>query len=118
MVKNLPAMQETPGSIPGSGRFPGEGKHNGQRSLAGYSLQGRKESDMTERLTLSNKREFETRGSRIQGTPMTPEEPTLASALALGHLRSPLQEKKDQNPEMGHQLSRGKAWEMTTDFHV
>ena len=73
---------------------------------------------MTERLTLSNKTEFETRGSRIQGTPMTPEEPTLASALALGDLRSPLQEKKDQNPEMGHQLSRGKAWEMTTDFHV
>ena len=24
-VKNLPAMQETPGSIPGSGRSPGEG---------------------------------------------------------------------------------------------
>ena len=24
MVKNLPAMQETPGSIPGSGRSPGE----------------------------------------------------------------------------------------------
>ena len=26
LVKNLPAMQETPGSIPGSGRSPGEGK--------------------------------------------------------------------------------------------
>ena len=49
---------------------------------------------------------------------MTPEEPTLASALALGGLRSPFQENKDQNPEIGHQLSRGKAWEMTTDFHV
>ena len=48
---------------------------------------------------------------------MTPEEPTLASALALGGLRSPFQENKDQNPEIGHQLSRGKAWEMTTDFH-
>ena len=45
--------------IPGAGRFPGEGHGNpfqysslenphGQRSLAGYSLQGRKESDMTE----------------------------------------------------------------------
>ena len=25
MVKNLPAMQETPGSIPGSEKFPGAG---------------------------------------------------------------------------------------------
>ena len=25
LIKNLPAMQETPGSIPGSGRSPGEG---------------------------------------------------------------------------------------------
>ena len=31
MVKNLPAMQETPGLTPGSGRFPGEGN--------GYPLQ-------------------------------------------------------------------------------
>ena len=31
MVKNLPAMQETPGLILGSGRFPGEGN--------GYPLQ-------------------------------------------------------------------------------
>ena len=49
------------GSIPGLGRSPGEGngnplqvfwpgKSHGQRSLAGYSLWGRKESDMTERL--------------------------------------------------------------------
>ena len=47
------------GSIPGSGRFPGEGngntlqyscleKSHGQRSLVGYSPWGRKESDMTE----------------------------------------------------------------------
>ena len=28
IVKNLPAMQETPGSIPGSGRSPGEGHDN------------------------------------------------------------------------------------------
>ena len=50
-----------PGSIPGSGRSPGEGKwqpttvllpgeSNGGRSLVGYSPWGRKESDMTERL--------------------------------------------------------------------
>ena len=47
------------GSIPGSGRSPGEGNGNplpvflpggshGQRSLVGYSPQGRKESDTTE----------------------------------------------------------------------
>ena len=28
MVKDLPAMQETPGSVPGSGRSPGEGNGN------------------------------------------------------------------------------------------
>ena len=60
MVKNLPAMLETLGSIPGPGRSPGEanGKplqysclenSHGQRSLVGYSPRGRKESDMTER---------------------------------------------------------------------
>ena len=48
-----------PGLIPGSGRSPGEkewtptpvylpGKSHGQRSLAGYSPWGHKESDMTE----------------------------------------------------------------------
>ena len=49
-----------PGLIPGSGRSPGEGNSNPlqysclysrlQRSLAGYSSQGRKESDTTEPL--------------------------------------------------------------------
>ena len=49
------------GSIPGSGRSPGEGNSNplqyylpgkshGQRSLVGYSPWGRKELDTTERL--------------------------------------------------------------------
>ena len=52
------------GSIPGSGRSPGgghenqslflSGKSHRQRSLAGYSPWDRKESDMTERLTLSH----------------------------------------------------------------
>ena len=48
-----------PGSIPGSGRFPGEGngnplqlflpgKSHGRRNLVGYSPWGRKESDTTE----------------------------------------------------------------------
>ena len=52
---------EDPGLIPGSGRFPGGGYGNphqcsclenphGQRCLAGYSLWGHKESDMTEQL--------------------------------------------------------------------
>ena len=56
---------EDPGSVPQRGRSPGEGngyllQHScldsillGQRRLAGYILWGRKESDTTERLTLS-----------------------------------------------------------------
>ena len=50
------------GSIPGLGKSPGEGNGNplqysclenphGQRSLAGYSPWGHRESDMTEKLT-------------------------------------------------------------------
>ena len=53
-----------PGLILGSGKYPGEenvnpppvffpGESYGQRSLAGYSQWGHKESDMTEQLTLS-----------------------------------------------------------------
>ena len=66
VVKNLPANAQDvrdKGSIPGSGRSPGgehcfawrqptpvflPGEPHGQRSLAGYGPQGRKESDMTE----------------------------------------------------------------------
>ena len=51
MVKNLPAKAGDAidsGSIPGLGKSPGGGNGNGQRSLAGYSLWGCKESDMTE----------------------------------------------------------------------
>ncbi|CAI9173973.1 unnamed protein product [Rangifer tarandus platyrhynchus] len=55
-----------PGSVPGLGRSPGEGKGNplqysclgkshGQRSLVGYSVWGCKESDTTEQRTLSHK---------------------------------------------------------------
>ena len=62
MVKNLPANAGD--LIPGSGRSPGEengyptpvflpGKSNGQRGLVGYTPWSHKESDMTERLTLS-----------------------------------------------------------------
>ena len=52
-----------PGSVPGSGRYPGGGKHGNplqysclenshrQRSLAGYSPWGGKEPDMTKRLS-------------------------------------------------------------------
>ena len=62
MVKNPAANAGDHGSIPELGRSPG-GRHgnplqysclenpHGQRSLVGYSPWGRKESDMTERLT-------------------------------------------------------------------
>ena len=62
-VKNLPAMQETwfnpcVGKIPwGRGWLPIPvflpGEFHGQRSLAGYSPQGHKESDTTEWRTLA-----------------------------------------------------------------
>ena len=61
MVKNPPASAGDAGEvglIPGLGRFPRRkwqptpvslpGKYRGQRSLVGYSLEGRKESDTTE----------------------------------------------------------------------
>ena len=60
MVKNPPANAGDVGSIPESGRPPGGrgkwqptpgflgGKFHGQRSLAGYSPWGRKQSDATE----------------------------------------------------------------------
>ena len=63
MVKNLPAMQET--WVPSLGRKDPLEKGvatqssilawriHGQRSLVGYSSWGHKESDTTERLTLS-----------------------------------------------------------------
>ena len=56
-LKNPPANAGDTGSIPGSGRFPGVGNgkspqyscwDRGQRSLAGYSLWGCRESDTTE----------------------------------------------------------------------
>ena len=60
-VPALPCNVGDPGSIPGSGRSPGErkwqptpvflpGKLCGQRSLVGYSPWGGKESDTTEQL--------------------------------------------------------------------
>ena len=63
MGKNPPGNAVDVGLIPGLGRSPGEGngnpfqlflpgKSHGQRSLVGYSPWGRKESDMTEQLTL------------------------------------------------------------------
>ena len=59
LVENLPAMQETwfgkrpwrREQLPTPVFSPGES--HGQRGLVGYSPCGRKESDMTERLTLS-----------------------------------------------------------------
>ena len=66
MVKNPPANAgdvSDMGSIPGSGKFPrGEhgnplqysclGESHGQRSLAGYGPEGRKESDTTEQMSM------------------------------------------------------------------
>ena len=64
MVKNLPAKAGDTDLIPGLGRSPGEGNGNlvslpgesdGQRSLAGYSPWGHKESDTTWRLNNNSK---------------------------------------------------------------
>ena len=63
VVKNPPANTGDLGSIPGSERFPWRkkwqptpvllpGKFHGQRTLAGYSPWGHKESNMTGQLTL------------------------------------------------------------------
>ena len=59
MVKNLPAMQVTLGSIPGSEKYPGEG--NGyplqdsclENSCHGLQSTGLQRVDMTEQLTLT-----------------------------------------------------------------
>ena len=67
MVKNPPANAgaiRDMGSIPGSGEIPWRrkwqptpvllpGESHGQRSLAGYGAQSRKESDTTEKLSMS-----------------------------------------------------------------
>ena len=64
MVKNLPTTRR-PGFDPWVGKIPWTkewqptpvflpGEFHGQRSLVGYSPQGHKESDMTERLTRHN----------------------------------------------------------------
>ena len=63
MIKNLPAVQETPHSVLGLGRSPGERdwlpapvflpvELHGHKSLVGYTPGACKESDMTEQLTL------------------------------------------------------------------
>ena len=57
-VKNLPAMRETLGSIPGLERLPGEEavyllQYSGlENSMDCIAHGGNKESDMTERLSL------------------------------------------------------------------
>ena len=71
--KNLPAMQETLGLIPGLGRFPWRrewqptpvlltGESHGQRNLAGYSPPGRRVRQ-TERL---NKYQYQTKHPRLE----------------------------------------------------
>ena len=66
MVKNLPANAEDMGSVPGSGRSPGEGNGNplqysclenpmDKGNLAGCSPWGHKELDITEQLSTDTK---------------------------------------------------------------
>ena len=61
VVKNQPASARDVGFIPASRRFRGEGnvflcgKSSGQKSLAGYSPKGHKESDLTWQLNNNNK---------------------------------------------------------------
>ena len=61
--KDPACIAGNPGSIPGSGRHPGEGngysallpgQFRGQRSMVDYSPWGHKESDITEQLTRSH----------------------------------------------------------------
>ena len=65
MLKNLPAMGEDLGSVPGLGRSPGGGNSyplqhsclenpHGQRSLMDYNSRVRKESDTTEQLSTAH----------------------------------------------------------------
>ena len=44
------------GSVSWSGRSPGGGEFHGERKLAGYSSQGHKKLDMTERLSIAQYR--------------------------------------------------------------
>ena len=91
-----------PGVIPGLGRSPGEGNGNplqysrlenphGQRSLAGYSPWGHKESDTTERLS--------TAPPRSCCPQATPTPPSPGSHWAGGHTSS-----LDLRALSGHQV--------------
>ena len=58
LVKNPPVMQETPGSIPGLRRSPGEGigyplQYSGLEKSMDCTVHGVAELDTTERLSLS-----------------------------------------------------------------
>ena len=75
MVKNLPQCRRPGfdhwvGKIPWRGEWPPTpvflpGEYHGQRSLAGYSPWGRKELDMTERLTHTHTHTHTTRQNFI-----------------------------------------------------
>ena len=58
------------GNIPGQRTMPGNmpGKSHGQRSLEGYSLQGCRESDTTERLSIPSSFPSKFRVSRASGS--------------------------------------------------
>ena len=77
-VRNLPTMARDTGSIPGLGKSPGGGKWQStpvflpkkscaQRSLAGCSPEGRKESDTADRLSMHRgELELDKQGSSVQ----------------------------------------------------
>ena len=81
VAENLPASAGDVGSIPGSGRSPGEGNGSplhilpwqiSQRNLAGYGPWGYKESDMTERACVHTHTHTHT---ALRDTPIVLSEP-------------------------------------------
>ena len=92
-VRNLPTMARDTGSIPGLGKSPGGGKWQStpvflpkkscaQRSLAGCSPEGRKESDTADRLSMHRgELELDKQGSSVQFSPVTQSCPTLCDPM-------------------------------------
>ena len=108
MVKNLVCNARDPGTIPGSGRSPGEGhgypptpvflprESHGQRSPVGYSSRSHKESDTTERLTLSHF--LPTKSLLITRYKVTFQWRNLAGTTLTNHLITISRNRTDQLP--------------------
>ena len=112
VVKNPPASAGDWGSIPGSGRFPWRraweptpvllpGESHGQRSLAGYSPRGCRESDMTE-ATQYTRRQYEInmRIGKKEQTQTSLQFPSLAASGS--HLLPPLSSHRVLQPSQAH----------------